>query len=152
MFLDYFAPNWGMWDFSFLTRDRTCTPFTGRWNLNHWRPREVLSYVFLITQHPADNFSEASSVPLWVSKKITHSHTHTHTHTHTPHTIRLACQTCHSLGLGSWQVIGSRTWSAFEYNRLRTARSSHLLANEETGARWGPETEGGLAVTQEVKF
>ena len=64
-------------------------------------------------------------------KKITHTHTHTHT-------IWLACQTCHSLGLGSWQVIGSRTWSAFEYNRLRTTRSNHLLTNEETGAQLRP--------------
>ena len=32
---------WGMWDFSSPTRDRTCTPFIGRWNLNHQTTREV---------------------------------------------------------------------------------------------------------------
>lgn len=31
----------GMWDLSFLTRDRTCTPCIGRQNLNHWTVREV---------------------------------------------------------------------------------------------------------------
>ena len=31
----------GMWDLSSLTRDRTHTPCTGRWSLNHWTAREV---------------------------------------------------------------------------------------------------------------
>ena len=32
------------------TRDRTCTPCIGRWNLNHWTTREVPNfYLFLIT-------------------------------------------------------------------------------------------------------
>ena len=30
-----------MWDLSFLTRDRTCTPCFTRWSLNHWTPREI---------------------------------------------------------------------------------------------------------------
>ena len=32
---------WGMWDLSFKTRDRTCTPCTGRQNLNCWTTRKV---------------------------------------------------------------------------------------------------------------
>ena len=33
----------GMWDLSFLTRDWTHNPYTGRWSLNHWTTREVPS-------------------------------------------------------------------------------------------------------------
>ena len=29
-----------MWDLSSLTRDLTCTSYTGRWHLNHWTFRE----------------------------------------------------------------------------------------------------------------
>ena len=32
-----------MWDSSFLTRDRTHSPCSGRWSLNHWTTREVPS-------------------------------------------------------------------------------------------------------------
>ena len=31
----------GMWDLSFLTRDRTCTPCIRRQSLNHWTTRQV---------------------------------------------------------------------------------------------------------------
>ena len=31
----------GMWDLSSPTKDRTCTPCTGRQRLNHWTAREV---------------------------------------------------------------------------------------------------------------
>ena len=39
----------GMWDLSSPTRDRTCTPCSGRQSLNHWTTREVppLQYSFL---------------------------------------------------------------------------------------------------------
>ena len=30
-----------IWDLSSLTRDWTCTPCTGSWNLNHWTAKEV---------------------------------------------------------------------------------------------------------------
>ena len=39
----------GMWDLSFLTRDWTCTPCSGRWSLNHWTIREVLSLVIILS-------------------------------------------------------------------------------------------------------
>ena len=35
-----FGPR-GMWDLGSPTRDRTCTPCTGRQSLNHWTTREV---------------------------------------------------------------------------------------------------------------
>ena len=35
-----------MWDLSFLTRDWTCTPCIGKWNLNHWTSREVQTIIF----------------------------------------------------------------------------------------------------------
>ena len=31
----------GMWDLSFQIRNRTCTPFIGRWSSNYWTAREV---------------------------------------------------------------------------------------------------------------
>ena len=34
----------GMWDFSSLTRDRTCIPCTARQILNHWTTKEVLGW------------------------------------------------------------------------------------------------------------
>ena len=37
-----------MWDLSSLTRDWTCTPWIGRWSLNHWTIREILICVYLI--------------------------------------------------------------------------------------------------------
>ena len=37
----------GMWDPSFPTRDRTCTPCIGRRGLNHWTAREVPTCQFL---------------------------------------------------------------------------------------------------------
>ena len=33
----------GMWDISFLTKDGTHTLYIGRWSLNHWTAREVLT-------------------------------------------------------------------------------------------------------------
>ena len=39
----FFCLN-GMWDLSFLTRDRTCTPCIGRQSLNHWITGEVLFF------------------------------------------------------------------------------------------------------------
>ena len=36
----FFWP-WGMWDLSYLSRDWTRTPCTGRWSFNHWTSREV---------------------------------------------------------------------------------------------------------------
>ena len=40
----------GMWDLSPPTRDRTHTPYTERWNFNHWTTREVPTCpIFLIT-------------------------------------------------------------------------------------------------------
>ena len=39
---------WGTWDLSSPTRDRTCTPCSGRLSLNHWTTREVPSY-FLVS-------------------------------------------------------------------------------------------------------
>ena len=38
----------GMWDLSFLTRDRTYIPCTGRLSLNHWTSREVLALLVFI--------------------------------------------------------------------------------------------------------
>ena len=32
---------WGKYDLSSLTRDQTCTPYIGRWSLNHWPAREI---------------------------------------------------------------------------------------------------------------
>ena len=50
----FFCPQ-GMWDHSSLTRDQTCTPCIGRWNLNHWTSREVTpGGLFKIEdQHPS---------------------------------------------------------------------------------------------------
>ena len=39
MFLVFWPQR--MWNLSFPTRDRTCTPCIGRWSLNHWTAREV---------------------------------------------------------------------------------------------------------------
>ena len=50
LFLFYVLVFWlqGMWDFSSLARDRTCTLCIGRWSFNHWTTREVSSKLFLI--------------------------------------------------------------------------------------------------------
>ena len=37
----------GMWDLSFLTRDRNCIPRFGRQSPNHWTIGEVLEILFL---------------------------------------------------------------------------------------------------------
>ena len=42
----------GVWDLSFLTRDRTCTPCTGKQSLNHWTTREVWKLFALMSPHP----------------------------------------------------------------------------------------------------
>ena len=34
---------WGMLDLSFLTKDRTCTPCSGRQRPNHWTTREAIN-------------------------------------------------------------------------------------------------------------
>ena len=46
LLLFYFFGFWlqGIWDLSFLTRDRTCTFYTRRWSFNHWTTREVLQW------------------------------------------------------------------------------------------------------------
>ena len=44
---------WGMWDPSSLTRDRTCTPCTGRQSLTHWFTREVPGTSVLYFSHLA---------------------------------------------------------------------------------------------------
>ena len=36
----------GIWDLSFPTRDRTCTPCIGRRSLTHWTAREVPVIIF----------------------------------------------------------------------------------------------------------
>ena len=43
LLLFYVLDFWpqGMWDLSSLTRDRSCTPCTGRHSLNHWASGEV---------------------------------------------------------------------------------------------------------------
>ena len=49
MLLFYVLVFWprGMWDLSSLTRDRTCSPCTGRQSLNRWATREVpLVFIF----------------------------------------------------------------------------------------------------------
>ena len=52
MLLFYVLVFWprGMWDLSSPTRDQTCTPFIGKWNLNHWTIKEVpiSSYFFYL--------------------------------------------------------------------------------------------------------
>lgn len=49
----FFCPQ-DMWDHSSLTRDRTCPPCIGRWNLNHWASREVtLSLIKIEERHPS---------------------------------------------------------------------------------------------------
>ena len=42
-FLFYVSLFWpqGMWDFSSLTKDWTCTPYIGRQSLNHWTASKV---------------------------------------------------------------------------------------------------------------
>ena len=46
-FFGVFLP-WGMWDLSFLARDWTHAPYTGRWSLNHWTSREVpMCWIFV---------------------------------------------------------------------------------------------------------
>ena len=57
-FGDCFIVFWlrGMWDLSSLTRDRTCTPCTGRRSLNHWIIREVPSPGHFYQSHGAPSF------------------------------------------------------------------------------------------------
>ena len=46
LFLLYSLVFWprGMWDLSYLTRDWTHTPGTGKWSFNHWTTREVFAF------------------------------------------------------------------------------------------------------------
>ena len=46
-FFFFFLPQ-GMWDLSSPTRGWTCIPCIGRWNLNHWTPREVPGKVLVL--------------------------------------------------------------------------------------------------------
>ena len=50
LLLFYVSGFWprGMWEFSFLTRARTCTPCIGRQILNPWTAREVLGQILFI--------------------------------------------------------------------------------------------------------
>ena len=43
LLLFYILVFWplGMWDLSSPARDWTCSPYIGRWSLNHWTTREV---------------------------------------------------------------------------------------------------------------
>lgn len=45
----------GKWDPSSPTRDQTHVPCIGSWVLNHWTTREILIYLFLVTQMTQEN-------------------------------------------------------------------------------------------------
>ena len=45
-FMFWFLWPRGMWDLSFPTRDRTCTPCIGRRSLSHWTAREVPAHYY----------------------------------------------------------------------------------------------------------
>ena len=49
---------WGMWDLSSLIRDWTCTPYIGRWNLNHQIAREVPALLCLEERRGENTESE----------------------------------------------------------------------------------------------
>ena len=53
LYVSVFWPR-GMWDLNSPTRDRTRTPFIGRWSFNHWTAREVPKRVvkLVIKGHP----------------------------------------------------------------------------------------------------
>ena len=63
VFFFFFFCSPDMRDLISLTKDQTCTPCIGRWNLNHWTTREVSSSLFLLpksthAQHQAEIFHE----------------------------------------------------------------------------------------------
>ena len=53
-----------MWDLSFPTRDRTCTPCTGRWSPNHWITVKSCSLSFTRQRWP--RWITKSSMPSWL--------------------------------------------------------------------------------------
>ena len=58
-----------MWDLSFPTRNRTHTPCTGRWNLNHWTTREVPIIVSFIIRSGWEEIrkqNERAEKILWI--------------------------------------------------------------------------------------
>ena len=68
---------WGMRDPSSPTRDRTCTPCTGRWSLNHWTARKspILHFsVHLYYYCPRSGFHHLSPGPgpLCTPARMTH--------------------------------------------------------------------------------
>ena len=67
----------GMWDRSSPTRDRTCTPWSGRLNLNHCTTREVPSY-FLVSIFWGVLFCLFATLHiLWDLSSSTRDQTHT---------------------------------------------------------------------------